>query len=959
MSGSSETARERPGWLSRLPITSKLLLVSLVYVAIIVGLQVLGNLALDFQSSVRAFVGGEGLWSKAQKDAVHHLVTYTLLQREEDFERYRSAMAVNLGDRRARLALSREEPDLAEADAGFIEGRNHPDDVRGMSMLFVRFGWWKYLSEAIVIWQDADRTIDELVHLGDRVHDEVRSGALTRDRQVELVAEIDALNRRATVLEDRFSATLGAGARVSLAAVSFAMLLLAGLAVAAGLWLSLRISRGIGGGVLALRDGARRVAAGDFSERIAVRSADEIGELARGFNQMTDSLVAHISELEKKEQALSEMDRLKTQFFANVSHELRTPLALLLGPAGKVAADAALPTETRQAAAMIERNAQLLLKHVNDLLDLSRLDAGRMALEPAAIDVVRLTSLVASHFEVLAGERSIRFELDAPDELVAEVDRGKLERILFNLLSNAFKFTPDGAWVRVAWTAGPERATLVVEDGGPGVPAELREAIFERFRQADGDSTRRHGGTGLGLAIAHEFVDLHGGAIRVETAAGGGARFVVELPRKSAGGALPARPGAFDGDSTAELARRILVEPPRPAEPALAIRQEEAAPDGRDRRPLVLVVEDNPDMNAFLVDVLGERCRVVSAFDGEEGLARALELRPDLVVTDVMMPKMSGDQMIHAARAERALDVVPFLVLTARADEALRVRLLRDGAQDFLVKPFSPAELVSRVDNLVAIKRTRESIERRLDERTEAAGRIARVAAEQRLELLRGFERLRESESRLRMAVAEKEVLLREIHHRVKNNLQVVASLLQLHIAEGAEGPEAAAVDTLRRCGDRVRAMALLHEALYRRSDLARVDLGEYLSEVVASVEGSYATHGRIRLEVDAAQAIVVDAETALPCGLILHELVVNAVRHAFPDGRGTVRVALRRGASGRTTLLVEDDGRGLPPGLDLGRVESLGLQLVSGLAAQAGAQLELARGSDGRGTAFHLELAA
>src|SRR6187431_952908 len=121
MASATEAARERPGWLSRLPITSKLLLISLVYVAIIVGLQVLGNLALGFQSSVRAFVGGEGLWSKAQKDAVHHLVTYTLLHREEDFERYRAAMAVNLGDRRARLALSRPDPDLAAADAGFIE----------------------------------------------------------------------------------------------------------------------------------------------------------------------------------------------------------------------------------------------------------------------------------------------------------------------------------------------------------------------------------------------------------------------------------------------------------------------------------------------------------------------------------------------------------------------------------------------------------------------------------------------------------------------------------------------------------------------------------------------------------------------------------------------------------------------------------------------------------------------
>jgi two-component sensor histidine kinase len=369
-------------------------------------------------------------------------------------------------------------------------------------------------------------------------------------------------------------------------------------------------------------------------------------------------------------------------------------------------------------------------------------------------------------------------------------------------------------------------------------------------------------------------------------------------------------------------------------------------------RPLVLVVEDNPDMNGFLVDVLGEHYRVESAFDGRSGLALARELAPDLVVTDVMMPAMSGDQMLRALRDDAAFDLLPVLVLTAKADEGLRIRLLRDGAQDLLVKPFAPAELLTRADNLIAVKRARDTIAVKLAERSTAAGELERAVARQRDELEQGFERLRRSESLLRIALAEKEVLLREIHHRVKNNLQIVASLLRLHDS-GATGGVGANV--LERCAERVRAMALLHETLYRRPDLARIDLGGYLEEVVDSLRRSYASRGGVRIETETEETVV-DAETALPCGLILHELVVNALRHAFPDGVGTVRVRVERCHGGHSRVAVEDDGRGLPEEVDVERASTLGLQLVTSLAAQVGGRLEVIRGN---GTAFRLELAA
>jgi two-component sensor histidine kinase len=317
-----------------------------------------------------------------------------------------------------------------------------------------------------------------------------------------------------------------------------------------------------------------------------------------------------------------------------------------------------------------------------------------------------------------------------------------------------------------------------------------------------------------------------------------------------------------------------------------------------------------------------------------------------------MMPVMSGDQLLRELRDDPSFDLVPFLALTAKADQTLRVRMLREGAQEFLVKPFSPAELVTRAENLVAVRLARTAAQSKLEERSRAADLLSHDLAAQREQLVQGFEKLRRSESLLRVALAEKEVLLREIHHRVKNNLQVVASLLHLHVSEAPDSP---AASTLERCAGRVRAMALLHESLYRHAQFARIDLGGYLSDVVNSVRASYSALEGVRLELHADE-VLVDPETALPCGLILHELVVNSYRHAFPDGVGTVSVRLERSSDGRARLEVRDDGRGLPPGIRLDSTETLGLQLVSSLAEQAGARLERL---EGRGTVFQLELAA
>ncbi len=280
------------------------------------------------------------------------------------------------------------------------------------------------------------------------------------------------------------------------------------------------------------------------------------------------------------------------------------------------------------------------------------------------------------------------------------MDVEKVQRILLNLLSNAFKFTPPGGAVVLCLRGGDERAALAVRDSGPGVGESLREVIFERFRQGEGGADRRFGGTGLGLAIVKEFVGLHGGSVAVQEAPEGGAQFTVTLPLAApAGTQLSTIPSVLDE----QIGRQALDE--------LHLRQEKkaeaTAPVRRSSGGVVLVVEDNPDMNAFLAEALGRHHHVVTALDGQEGLEKAVEVQPDVIVSDLMMPRLSGEKLVEALLQREQVRDVPIVVLTARGDEEVRLNLLRLGVRHYLTKPFSEAELLACVDGLISRRRQR------------------------------------------------------------------------------------------------------------------------------------------------------------------------------------------------------------------------------------------------------------
>lgn len=440
-----------------------------------------------------------------------------------------------------------------------------------------------------------------------------------------------------------------------------------------------------------------RALAGELRARAEAMEA-ELFSRARQLGEANANLLAANRQLARLYAKTKELDELKTRFFANVSHELRTPLTLILGPAERV-----LHTITDESPrADVEgvlRNAHVLRTLVDDLLDISKLEAGRLELDYADVDVSELVRLVAGQFEALAVDRDIALVLEVEPDVRAELDARQTQRIVTNLLANAIKFTPANGRVRCALTAQQGELTLDVADTGEGIPRNAWETVFDRFSQLE--FGRRLGGSGLGLTIVRELTELHHGSVTVDDAPEGGALFSVRLPQRA--------PPGSKVRTSAEAVRRVGDDVTREVQAlsrgtAAPARTPTAAPDA----PLALIIEDNPEMSRFVSESLATEFRIATAFDGESGLAKALAAHPDVVIVDLMLPRISGQGVVKELRTHLELDSTAIVVVSARSDDEDRVELLRGGVQDYVSKPFASDELLARVRNLAAAKRARE-----------------------------------------------------------------------------------------------------------------------------------------------------------------------------------------------------------------------------------------------------------
>lgn len=417
--------------------------------------------------------------------------------------------------------------------------------------------------------------------------------------------------------------------------------------------------------------------------------------------RLTTQLRLEQAEAEK----LKELDHLKSSFFANISHEFRTPLTLILGPI-ESAISTVKNNEIKQQLGMAFQNGRRLLRLINQILDLSRLDADMMSLKASYGNIIPFIKGIFYTFEHAAREKDVQLHFEASsEEIEGYFDTEKLEPVFYNLIANAIKFIPASSGGQISCSVeqssqsmlpgNPAALKIRIRDTGIGIPAEQLPHIFDRFFHENRPAASDQKGTGIGLALVKEIVSLHHGEIFVESIVGEGTVFTVELPLGK------------DHLGASEIVDEPLVIPSA-GKPALATSEmtlsqgsKEKVAENSEDVPVVLIVEDNTDLRAFIRQHLNDDYRILEAADGVAGLEKAIEAVPDLIVSDVMMPKMDGFVLCQSLKEDQRTSHIPVVLLTARAGEESKIAGLETGADDYLTKPFSSAELRARIKNLI------------------------------------------------------------------------------------------------------------------------------------------------------------------------------------------------------------------------------------------------------------------
>ncbi len=441
--------------------------------------------------------------------------------------------------------------------------------------------------------------------------------------------------------------------------------------------------------------------------------ADEEGEQLRDRSLMMErEVVARSRELSHAIAALreanarqGELDAAKTEFFSNISHEFRTPLTLMLGPLEDLLEDRreVLSPSQRERLGLAHSNALRLLKLVNALLQFSSLEAGRTNASYAPVDLPSFTAELAAMFQSAAAKNDVRLVIDcAPASERVWIDREMWEKVVPNLVSNAFKFTTRGEIV-VRTIDEPTRIVLEVEDSGIGIPATELPRLFERFHRVSNTAGRTHEGSGIGLSLVRELVELHGGTVSATSEEGKGTTFRVEIPKGF--GHLPA--GSVSHSPVGPGARLRTAHAHALEAESWTKTQELPVISDEGPRPRVLVVDDSADLRTYITNVLSPLYDVETAIDGRSGIEAIAERIPDIVVSDVMMPRLDGFGLVREIRADPRTASVPVILLSARAGEEAAVAGLDTGSDDYLVKPFSARELIARVRTHIELSRTR------------------------------------------------------------------------------------------------------------------------------------------------------------------------------------------------------------------------------------------------------------
>ncbi len=530
------------GFWKRLSISRKLYTVVGAMAFLIVGELVILGFAMDTLAAIRAFIQGEGTWSKAQKNSVFHLQRYAFTGNAEDYRVFVSYLDVFEGDRLARLELMKAQPNYDVIRTGLLQGKFHSDDIPSVVRLIQRFDQVSYVKNALVSWTEGDDLMGKLTESAREYHQLVLSGKSGSQRASELVSVIESMNEKLTHVETEFSASLAAGARW-LEQLILSVLFMVVLTVeTSGLTLTFLISRALGRDLKELGEVAQKIGSGDYRARVQVQSRDEIGTLAESLNVMGTLLERSYGDLEKRvKERTDELDKAllaRDRFLSVASHELRTPLSSLSLQfqlrQKKARSDSFEGFTVEQWRKMVEddeKQMKRLIRLVGDMLDTSRIQAGLFSLQVEDVDLLPLVRTVVGR---IADRQLDRIRITADDSsgpISGFWDPYRLEQVIVNLLTNAFKYGGTDEILIHLQRRGND-IVLRIEDRGIGIDPNDYDRIFIPFERV-APSTFAAGGMGLGLHIVKGIVDAHGGKIEVSSQLGVGTKFSVTLPIRS------------------------------------------------------------------------------------------------------------------------------------------------------------------------------------------------------------------------------------------------------------------------------------------------------------------------------------------------------------------------------------------------------------------------------------------
>lgn len=691
------------------------------------------------------------------------------------------------------------------------------------------------------------------------------------------------------------------------------------------------------------------VVGSDLSQRLRFRDFQSTRELER-----------NRAELKTSYDRLQQLDTLKGEFFANISHELRTPLTLLLGPLeALLKSEASAEPKTRETLGTMRDNGMRLLKLINDLLDLVRLDAGELRLQPRPVDVETFLRGILNAVRATAEDRSIQVACDVEPGLPAiQADPDKLEKVFLNLAFNALKFTGGGGEIQISARRDDSEVLIDVRDTGMGIAPENLQHLFSRFWQASSATNRKFQGAGIGLALVRELVRAHRGDVVATSVPGKGTTMHVRLPvgtpppeeTAPAPAGAPDAPAPHAGEAPetndqsawlSSLYRRAdlyaSVTPLRASAVQLNI------PRGT-QRSRVLVVDDEPDMLRFLKSQLEDEYEVIEAVDGDQAVTLAAQFLPDVIVCDLMLPEKDGLAVCQELRGRTSTKALPLLMLTARADDSTKLRALEAGANDFLTKPFSVAELRARVNGL------REN------------HRLQRTLAENNRRLEGTIEQLQETE--LQLVQAEKLASLGRmsagIIHEINNPLNFSLTALDWLGRAGEKlAPEEQADfnDTLKDIRDGLRRVAVIVGDLRtfthpQGGHLAMVSARQSAETALRFLAGEWKDKVDIRNEIPEGFEVPAVSNRLMQVILNLLQNSLDALR-SQPDDVRAPQILLTAGDQGDTRVLsVRDNGPGIPehhvPKVfdpffttkEVGQGTGLGLSICYRLLSEFGARL-------------------